>query len=467
MFESTSAGPVLAWAAQTRRGRPSAWLALLLAVVAASAASAVPPGSGLQVGASVASPASDEVWITLGADAFATASRLFVAGADGLALARVAEVAGVVLTRVPRAGLPALSARIHDELHRCGGFIAHANRAEAEAALARLASRPYRAPEGTLPFAIDRPIEVAALAAAIDETQILATITALSTSFPNRYHAHPSGTASANWIRDLWAGYAAGRPGVTVELFSHGAITPQPSVILTIPGTTLGGEVVILGGHQDSIRSGCSTNPTCDAPGADDDASGIATLSEVIRVALATSFVPQRTVQFIAYAAEEVGLEGSDDIAAAYLAAGTDVVAVLQQDMTGYFGSVEDMALISDFTNPDLTAFLGELLDNYQPTLLWTTSACGYGCSDHAPWTDRGYRAAFSFESRFGEHNPTIHSPSDTVATLGGSAAHAAKFARLAVAFLVETALDATAADIFSDGFESNDSDRWSAAVSP
>ncbi len=436
-------------------------LALLLLAMAARA------GSALETAAPGAFLASDEVWITLGADAFATASRLFDPGADGLALARVAEVEGVILTRMPRSGLPALSARIHEELRRCGGFIAHASRAEADAELARLAALRYPAPEGALPFAIDRPIEVAALAAAVDEAQILATITALSTSFPNRYHAHPAGTASANWIRDLWAGYAAGHPEVTVELFSHGAITPQPSVILTLPGTTLGSEVVILGGHQDSISSGCWGNSTCDAPGADDDASGIATLSEVIRVALAANLAPQRTVQFIAYAAEEVGLEGSDDIAATYLAAGTDVVAVLQQDMTGYNGSVEDMALISDFTHPDLTAFLGALLDAYQPTLLWTTTACGYGCSDHAPWTSRGYRAAFSFESEFGEHNPTIHTPGDNVATLGGSAAHAAKFARLAVAFLVEAAMDATPADIFSDGFESSDSDRWSTAVSP
>ena len=170
-------------------------------------------------------------------------------------------------------------------------------------------------------------------------------------------------------------------------------------------------------------------------------------------------------MKFIAYAAEEVGLEGSDDIAADYLAAGVDVIAVLQQDMTGYNGSVEDLALISDFTHPELTAFLGELLDTYQPDLLWTTTTCGYACSDHAPWTGRGYRAAFSFESRFGEYNPEIHSIDDTVATLGGSAAHAAKFARLAAAFLVETALDGPG--LFSDGFATGDVARWSAAVSP
>lgn len=161
------------------------WLALCLTLpLPALAVVVASPVAGLQPVAPVATPDADEVWITLGADAFATASRLFVAGADGLALTRIAEVEGVVLTRVPRSELPALSARIHDELRRCGGYFAHESRAEGEAALARLASPPQGSAPAALPFAIDRPNEVAALAGAIDEAQILATITTLSTSFP-------------------------------------------------------------------------------------------------------------------------------------------------------------------------------------------------------------------------------------------------------------------------------------------
>ena len=407
---------------------------------------------------------ADEVWITLGPDVYATANRLFVPNANGLALVRVAEVDGVVLTRVPRAGLAALSERIHSDLKRCGGFVAHESRAEGESELARLVALKGGRELAALPFVIDQPALVSALAGAVEEAQILATVTALSTNFSNRYHAHPSGTASATWIRDLWAGYASGRPEVTVEFFSHAGITPQPSVVLTIPGSTLADEVVILGAHQDSIRSGCSTNSNCIAPGADDDASGIAAISEALRVALAAGFTPQRTVQFIAYAAEEVGLYGSTHIASTYLAANTNVVAVLQMDMTGYFGSSEDIALISDFTHSDLTAFLGELLDTYQPDLVWTTTNCGYACSDHGPWTSRGYPAAFSFESRFGEHNPEIHTSNDTVATLGNSAAHAAKFSRLAAAFLVETSVDFDP-NIFIDGFESENTTAWSLTV--
>jgi bacterial leucyl aminopeptidase len=434
---------------RARRGRlvlAALFVWLLLAPAAALAAGPAEP---------------EELWITLGADAFETARALFPAGADGESLPRLGEAAGVVLTRLPRAAIDRLSGELHRVHLRCSGFVAHDSLAEGREELARVAAP--RPPVETVSFAIDQPRWVATVAGALEEAQILATMTALSASsgFPNRYHSHPSGAAAAAWIRDLWAGYAGQRPEVTVELFEHPAgVTPQPSVILTLPGTTLAHELVILGGHLDSTAPG-TWNPTFSAPGADDNASGIASLSEVLRVVLASGFRPRRTVQVIGYAAEEVGLRGSHDLAARYLAAGTEVVAVLQQDMTGYRGSAEDVALVSDFTSPALTGFLGELLDAYQPELLWTTTACGYGCSDHAAWHNRGFPAAFAFESRFGQHNNTIHTTNDTVATLGHSAAHALKFARLAAAFLVEASLDGASLP-FADGFESGDAGAWS-----
>ncbi len=399
----------------------------------------------------------DAVWITLGADAFAAANRAWPRRAVGAGLPSLAEAQGVVLTRLRRDEVDALADQIHQELRRCGGFRQHATLEAGLAELARVAL-PRRDVE-TIPLLIDQPWWVEQVAGAIDEAQILATIGALSTSFNNRYHAHPSGTAAATWIRDLWAGYAAGRPEVTVSLVTH-PTTPQPSVILVLPGSTLPDEVVVLGGHLDSTASG-SGNPNFLAPGADDNASGIATLSEVVRVALAAGLRPQRSIHVMAYAAEEIGLVGSGDIAADYDAAGVDVVAMLQQDMTDYFGSDEDIALISDYTNATLNAFLVDLLETYQPSLLWTSTACGYGCSDHYSWHSNGYPASFAFEARMGQHNPWIHTTSDTVATLGNSAAHAAKFARLAAAFLVEVGLDGPTA-LFVDGFESADTSAWS-----
>lgn len=415
-----------------------------------------------------ATPQDDLVWITVGADVFEAAARR-LAPPPGLAGGVVLEAFDrheeVVLTRLPLAAIDALSGIVHADFNRCGGFVKHESLAEAEAEMARLRA-PRLAPE-VLPFTIDQPTLVATLAGGVSETELLATLTALS-GFTNRYHAHPSGSASATWIRDQWAGLAAGRADVTVEFFDHGGITPQDSVILTIPGATLPGEIVVLGGHQDSIIGwpGCSSNPNCIAPGADDDASGIAVLSEVIRLAVEHGFRPQRTVQFMAYAAEEVGLDGSTDIAQSYFNTGKNVVAVLQMDMTGYQGSAPDIVLVDDWTNSELNTFVADLVSTYQPGMVQSTTVCGYACSDHAPWHNRGYRAAFPFESTFNQSSPYIHSSSDTTANLSSGAAHVAKFARLAAAFLVETAIDGpeVPAMPFLDGFETADTAAWSRA---
>jgi hypothetical protein len=50
----------------------------------------------------------------------------------------------------------------------------------------------------------------------------------------------------------------------------------------------------------------------------------------------------------------------------------------------------------------------------------------------------------------------------DNVGTLGNSAAHAYKFARLAAAFMVEIAKSAV---VFEDGFETGTTEHWTTAV--
>ena len=58
------------------------------------------------------------------------------------------------------------------------------------------------------------------------------------------------------------------------------------------------------------------------APGLDDDGSGVMVLLEILRVVVETGFKPQKNVQLMAFAAEEVGLLGSDQIANDYKSEG-------------------------------------------------------------------------------------------------------------------------------------------------
>jgi len=326
------------------------------------------------------------------------------------------------------AELPAVSEAMHDKFHKCGGFFTHDSFEAAKAALL-----PAPAP-ATRAYTLDRPEQVRGLLALAGEEELTRAVTALS-AYKNRYYTSVTGIDASKWLQSYWKRLATGRSDISVEPYRHAA-WGQESVILTVQGASEPGEIIVLGGHLDSIARG---GGDVAAPGADDNASGVAALSEAIRVIAASGYRPARTLKFIAYAAEEVGLRGSQEIAAAYKRDGLKVTGVIQLDMTNYNGSDGDIFLVTDNTNAAQNAFLGALVRTYTDYRLGETR-CGYACSDHASWTRNGYAASFPFESRFGENNPYVHTAEDTLGRSGGNTRQALKFTRLALAYLVEMA---------------------------
>jgi leucyl aminopeptidase len=332
--------------------------------------------------------------------------------------------------------LPRLAEEIHARHGRCGGFMVHDTAAAAVAALPvhlRSNGVPYQPGSALRPeldYPIDRPAVVGAALPALDAARIRDTIRELS-AMKNRYYQSETGAAASRWLAARWRGLSV-RPDVTVELVDHGY--PQSSVVMTIPGQVHPDEVIVIGGHLDSIAAGGVSST---APGADDDASGVATLTEVARVLLAADYRPARTIQFMAYAAEEIGLRGSQAIVRDYQQRGVRVIGALQLDMTNYQGSDKDIWLMKDFTSAAQNAFLVQLIERYVGAT-WGMDACGYACSDHASWFRAGVPASMPFESRSRDRNRAIHTRRDTLETSSSNAAHAVKFARLAAAYAIE-----------------------------
>lgn len=382
------------------------------------------------------------------APVYIVTSRKTWQGIRGLARDAVARRDGTGMplviseTRADRLG--EIARYVHLDERRCGGYFAFPSRAQAEAFVRADRSRQAMAKSLAAGYTLDNRATVDRWLPRVQESRIYDTINHLS-GYRNRYYASGSGKASAEWIRTYWQSLAASRSDVTTELFTACTnCATQPSVILTIPGWDLPDEVVVLGAHLDSINAGNRNDPNQLAPGADDDASGIATLTETLRIALSGGWRPRRTVKFMGYAAEEVGLRGSNAIAQSFRNSGVNVVGVLQLDMTNYkSGAVTDMKLISDYSNADLKNFSLVLFDAYLAPRGFTRStvACGYACSDHASWTNAGYPAAMMFEAGDpGGDFPYIHTTKDTLATMGESAQNSVKFAQFALAFLGETA---------------------------
>lgn len=332
---------------------------------------------------------------------------------------------------------PEATHKLHDRILVHGpGYIFKTSK---EAALLALNKQGAVATRNVMPYTITEDATVNQMLPVINTQNIEDHILELE-DYGTRYHTRPQAIQAAEDLKDKWEAMATlyNRTDVSVRLYNHDN-TAMPSVIMTIEGAETPDEFVVVGGHLDST----SSQGNSDAPGADDDASGIATITEATRALFEIGFVPKRTIEVMAYAAEEIGLVGSAEIAENYANKNVNVVAVGQFDMTNFNGSATDVSLISDFTNADLNSFFAQLMDYYNASgdheITYGTSLCNYGCSDHASWTAEGYKASFPFEASFGQHNGNIHSPDDTYA-ISGTAAHATKFAKLCAEFLIEVA---------------------------
>ncbi len=276
---------------------------------------------------------------------------------------------------------------------------------------------------------------------ALDSARVMETVKALSAN-KNRYYRSNYGVAAAKWIADQFKVLSQGRNDVTVDLFKHSF--EQPSVIATIAGKgPHKNEIVVIGGHEDSINQSSFGSREMQAPGADDNASGVATVLEVYRVLLQTGFKNDRTLMFMTYAGEEVGLLGSQDIANLFREKGKSVVAVMQLDMTAFPGAGNKVVFMTDFVSADLTRFSQKLMDTYVKTP-WATDRCGYACSDHASWTKAGFPSVMPFEATMSTDNKDIHTTRDLVGKLDFN--HASSFLRLGLSFMAELSSEAGAA---------------------
>lgn len=343
---------------------------------------------------------------------------------------------GASVVKLSSAEIEQLSQLIHHKLHRCGGFIQHESRQEAIEALTSQGDIHFAKRAVFTDYSINQQTIAVPMVAQVQEKSIRDMIIKLG-EFNTRYYKSETGVKSSEFIRDTWALLARNRNDVTVELVKH-KNWPQASIVMTISGSEKPEEIVVLGGHADSIAGMFGGGGR--APGHDDNASGIATITETIRILMNSNFKPKRTIQFMGYAAEEVGLLGSKEIAVSYKQKAQKVIGVMQLDMTLRKGTIDkDIVMMADYTNAAQNEFIGRLIDEYVK-VPWGYSRCGYGCSDHASWTANGFPASIPFESTMEDSNKLIHTARDTIESAGGDAKHAAKFAKLATAYVVELA---------------------------
>ena len=245
--------------------------------------------------------------------------------------------------------------------------------------------------------------------------------------------------AARDWLYAEFQKAAAESGGrMTVEKQSYeqprAPRIPQPTVVTNVVATLKGTQsestsrVYVVSGHYDSM---CSSplDAKCDAPGANDDASGTAAVLEMARVMAKYKF--DATIVFMAVAGEEQSLLGATYFAEEAKKTNMDIEAMFTNDIIGNTlggNGVRDRRTVrvfsegvpsnetpqeattrrsvggeNDSQSRQLARFIKEVTARYVPSMtalmIYRRDRYGRG-GDHIPFLERGYAAV-----RFTEPN--------------------------------------------------------------
>src|SRR2546423_3945836 len=236
------------------------------------------------------------------------------------------------------------------------------------------------------------------------------------------------------------AAASAGRMTVEKQTFEQpkAARVPQPTMLTNIVATLKGTQpesanrVYVVSGHYDSMCSNPS-DAKCDAPGANDDASGTAAVLEMARVMAKYKF--DATIVFMTVPGEEQGLFGATHFAEEAKKSNMDIEAMFTNDIIGSSlggNGVHDPHTVrvfsegvpsnettqeattrrsvggeNDSASRQLARFIKETGETYvagmKVWMIYRRDRYGRG-GDHQPFLERGYAAV-----RFTEPNEDYH----------------------------------------------------------
>jgi hypothetical protein len=232
------------------------------------------------------------------------------------------------------------------------------------------------------------------------------------------------------------AAQSGGRMTVEKQTFEQAkaARVPQPTMLTNIVATLKGTQpestnrVYVVSGHYDSMCSS-PTDAKCDAPGANDDASGTAAVLEMARVMARYKF--DATIIFMTVPGEEQGLLGATYFAEQAKKNNMDIEGMFTNDIVGSSlggNGIRDPKTVrvfsegvptnetqqeamtrrsvggeNDSQSRQLARFIKETTERYVPGMkvwmIYRRDRYGRG-GDHQPFLERGYAAV-----RFTEPN--------------------------------------------------------------
>lgn len=307
---------------------------------------------------------------------------------------------------------------------------------------------------------------VRSLLDSVSADKLLSSVRSLEAAggFLSRVNFTPGNDSARSFLLRSFASL----PGMQVSLDAFRDTAQAPynesalyNVASVLPGSHDTDAVVVVGAHYDS-QAGRDSNWTRDwftihAPGADDNASGVAGVLEIARI-LANpdgGYRNRLPIHFVAFGAEEgttpgihAYLNGSRHYAQGLRQKGVKVVGFVNLDMIAYNPWTMVGTIVADSQSQWLGQKTYTLNDVYQVGLILSPPPyLANRWSDHAPFWDEGYPAILLIENfdvlkpnEFYPGNPNYHLPSDTSGALNPELM--VSFCRLALATVAELAAD-------------------------
>ena len=279
--------------------------------------------------------------------------------------------------------------------------------------------------------------------------------------------AHGIGGAQ-NWILSEFKSYSP-RLEVSLQKFTVPKSQRLPTetelnnIVAVLPGTIDKDRYVIISGHYDSIAlrrapnqavraddAGPASPADADplAPGVADDGSGTAATMELARVMSQYQF--DKSIVFVTFAAEEIGLNGSRAYAAKAKEDKMQIEAVLNNDIIGSDISGNGRSANNhlrvfsegpdDSTSRSLARYTKEIAERYMPSmtvdLIFRHDRFGRG-GDHTSFVAQGFAAVRLTTPS--ENYANQHTATDTFAN--ASVPYTTRVARMNAAVLATLAL--------------------------
>lgn len=268
---------------------------------------------------------------------------------------------------------------------------------------------------------------------------LLATVQHLQ-DYGGRYFNTTEAYAASDWIASKMAalGLEVEQQDFNVSGSWVGSGPSAPNVIGIQRGTLYPDTYVVCGSHFDSFTWDAMSGSNI-APGADDNATGVASVLESARIM--TQYEFEYSIIYCAYGAEELGLYGSAAYASRCSQQGMDIIGYFNNDMNGYLNPGDEIHI--DLIYPNSVAAIGDYYMNvaniYFPEMQVRHVNFNSGDSDHTSFNNNGYMGIYPFED-YQNYSPYIHTTNDLIGTSVNSWEMSQRYCRMNIGCLAEIA---------------------------